>query len=337
MKTIQTCFVIMTVALVVCVSYAGLFDAIKSVTDEAVNVADEMDKVSDMVRGMDNVTNGPINQFLNGEFKIRYSKIKPDYDSGVLAEINDYVRDRGVSVLVLVQHDAQYGFFDQRGKVSSVGLSQRSGCQVNEQVWVGHAMNWLSARERDYEEAKHQAQLAAKAEAAEAERRIAAERAEAEARQHAENARKAKQAKVVASLSAWEHRLKELGYTEDGIKKLMPRIENLLSQSEFGECREKYVMDLLNIRDQREVAKDAAAAKKINLDDPKTLTENDKIIIAHIDQELVPRLRFNGPVSKQELDQLKINFLEAIHKVPEENQVQTADFHIKEMIRMHNL
>ena len=52
MKIAQTFAIAMTVALVACVSHAGLFDAIKSVANEAANVADEMNKVSDAVRNV---------------------------------------------------------------------------------------------------------------------------------------------------------------------------------------------------------------------------------------------------------------------------------------------
>lgn len=49
MKIVQVCFVAMAVALVACVSHAGLFDAIKSVANEAANVADGLNKASDAV------------------------------------------------------------------------------------------------------------------------------------------------------------------------------------------------------------------------------------------------------------------------------------------------
>ena len=175
------------------------------------------------------------------------------------------------------------------------------------------------------------------------ESQIAAARVEAEERRQAkiraENARKEKHAKTVAALASWEKRLKEFGYSTEQIAELLVKIKQMMEDG-FATSDDK-VMGLLHIRDQREVAremaKDAAAAKKINLNDPKTLSENDKIIIAHIDQELVPRLMLQGAVSKQEIDQLKIQFLVQIHKVQEDLQVQAADLQIKEIIRMHNL
>ena len=171
------------------------------------------------------------------------------------------------------------------------------------------------------------------------ESQIAAARVEAEERRQAkiraEKARKEKQAKTAAALASWEKRLKEFGYSSEQVAELLVKIKQL-TEDGFA-TNDDMVMGLLHIRDQREVAKDAAAAKKINLNDPKTLSENDKIIIAHIDQELVPRLMLQGAVSKQEIDQLKIQLLVAIHKVQEDLQVQAADLQIKEIIRMHNL
>ena len=49
MKITRTFAIAMAVALVACVSHAGLFDAIKSVANEAANVADGLNKVSDAV------------------------------------------------------------------------------------------------------------------------------------------------------------------------------------------------------------------------------------------------------------------------------------------------
>ena len=171
------------------------------------------------------------------------------------------------------------------------------------------------------------------------ESQIAVARVEAEERRQAkiraEKARKEKQAKTAAALASWEKRLKEFGYSSEQIAELLVKIKQLMDDG-FA-TSDDMVMGQLHIRDQREVAKDAAAAKKINLNDPKTLSENDKIIIAHIDQELVPRLMLQGAVSKQEIDQLKIQLLVAIHKVREDLQVQAADLQIKEIIRMHNL
>lgn len=302
----------------------------------------------------------PMNEFLNGDFK----KKLQDFDREILKIDSEYAarflnkNDSEFARLALEfnkKFDPQFSLFNPNNVLFDVDpdiafWTKEKDRDKGYATWNGNGSTadgwsiipeglWLNPSITDPQIITDGIVAWKKKFEEDVDAQIAAARAGAEERRQAkiraEKARKEKQAKTAAALASWEKRLKEFGYSSEQIAELLVKIKQMMEDG-FA-SNDNMIMGLLNIRDQREVAKDAAAAKKINLNDPKTLSENDKIIIAHIDQELVPRLMLQGAVSKQEIDQLKIQLLVQIHKVQEDLQVQAADLQIKEIIRMHNL